>query len=192
MARWVSIFGGCVRFLLSYCDSHMNIHRMLKSTHFTLLCLAILNLCLSVFSFHPLLFVILLFLYNLWNAHSSVCEKKQWSPHHKTNGKTCFLWVVSYYDKCHKVKKHPSIEKGLPVWIKIPKTISVRVNKTLLPRLIQVKTNSGLYKHNKNNLHQWSKETSFSLGTTRSIQPLMIPKIQFYLQPWEQLNWASQ
>ena len=48
-------------FLQSYHNSHINIRRILKSAHFTFLRFAVLNPCLSVSFFHPLLFVILFF-----------------------------------------------------------------------------------------------------------------------------------
>ena len=76
MTRWVSIFGCCVRFSLSYRDSHMNIHRMLKSAYFTFLRLQFwIRFCVS---FLPPTVCCLLFfkdfLENLWNAHTVGCE----------------------------------------------------------------------------------------------------------------------
>ena len=73
--RWISIFDSYVGFLLSYHDSHTYTQRILKSSNFTFLRFAVLNLCFSVSSFYPL-FIVCLFLYILWNAHTSGCEKK--------------------------------------------------------------------------------------------------------------------
>ena len=77
MTRSVSIFGSCVAFLLSYHDGHEHAENTKKYQ------LHLLTFCSSESVFYCLFlppsfccFLLVLFLYNLWNAHIAWSEKK--------------------------------------------------------------------------------------------------------------------
>ena len=70
------------------------------------------------------------------------------------------------FDQPHRVKEHSFFVEEQLVWVNTPKTTQAKVVKSLSPRSVLVKTDSGLRRRNKSHLRSRNDQTKFSQVAT--------------------------
>ena len=69
------------------------------------------------------------------------------------------------FDKRRRAKERSSFVEEQTVWVNTPKTTVGKIVKSLSPRSILVKTESGLFRRNKSHLRRRNDQTKFSQVT---------------------------
>lgn len=87
-----------------------------------------------------------------WGDSYSPC---QLTVLYMTNYPLLLLWYIALFIFITKTQL-------VTLWVKIPKAGPTTKSKTLLPRLVLVKRDSGLYSYSKNNIHLRNRNISFS------------------------------